>query len=310
MEIVIIGKPDFAGKIAQEIPSANFIELEERIFPDGEVCPRLLISTEQELKGTHAVIAMQLELNQCKNNYLISLLWTIYNVKRYNPVKITCFMPYHLYSRQDAEFRLGEPFSIQYLALALESAGLDSFLTINSHTYGKTKISHFFPNSQANELSAIPLLGEALKSKISSPKDVICFSPDEGAILLAKEAANALGTPHFCAIKKERDLNTGKITQSLVGLDIKIEDHSVMIIDDVVSSGGTMIGAVETLRDKGAKNVYLAYVHAVHSPIDFSRLLKVNPNLILTTNTVKSNIEGFTKVSIIPLIRDWILENS
>jgi hypothetical protein len=44
MEIVIIGKPDFAGKIAQAVPSANFVELEERIFPDGEVCPRLLIS--------------------------------------------------------------------------------------------------------------------------------------------------------------------------------------------------------------------------------------------------------------------------
>jgi ribose-phosphate pyrophosphokinase len=191
----------------------------------------------------------------------------------------------------------------------LESAGLDSFLTINSHVYGKSEISHYFPNSQAIDLSAIPLIAETLKSKIPSLKDVICFSPDEGAILLAKEAANALGTPYFSAIKKVRDRNTGEITQSLVGLDIDVDDYSVMIIDDVVSSGGTMIGAAKILKNKGAKNVYLAYVHAVHSPASFSKILEVDPTLVLATNTLKVHVEGLTTVSIIPLIRNWILEN-
>ncbi|MHA2202699.1 MAG: ribose-phosphate pyrophosphokinase-like domain-containing protein, partial [Candidatus Hodarchaeales archaeon] len=111
MDVILVGNPEFAGKIAEGLSSSAYIGIDERIFPDGEVCPRLLSFEENQLKGNHIVIAMQLKLDQPKNQYLISLLWTIYNVKRYNPARISCIMPYHLYSRQDRESRKGEPIS-------------------------------------------------------------------------------------------------------------------------------------------------------------------------------------------------------
>jgi len=310
LNIIIIGKPDFAGKIAERVPSSTFIEIKEKIFSDGEICPRILLSSETQLTENHVVVAMQLELNQPKNQYLISLLWTIYNVKQYNPAKISCFMPYHLYSRQDRESQKGESVSIKYLASALESAGINNFVTINSHIYGKAEINNFFLNSNAVDFSAISLLGNALKSYELSVNDFICFSPDEGALLLAKEVAKAIGSPFYGAIKKKRDPRTGEIIQDLVGIKVKIQNRSVLIIDDLVSSGGTMIGAAQILREKGARDVFFAYIHAVHSPENFKKMLTANPSLILSTDTIKTDINGLTTVSVIPILSNWILENS
>ncbi|MFX0208523.1 MAG: ribose-phosphate diphosphokinase [Candidatus Hodarchaeota archaeon] len=310
MVIVLIGKSNFAGKIAKSVPKSVFIEIEERIFPDNEICPRLLLSRENQLKGSHAVIAMQLKLNQPKNQYLVSLLWTIYNVKRYNPIRISCIMPYHLYSRQDRESRIGEPISSQYLALALESAGINDFVTFNSHTYGKVHINQFFTKSHASDLSAIPILGATLKSRLSNPEETICLAPDEGALFLAKEIAETINTSFFAAIQKHRDHETGEISQKLVGLPFEIKNRTIVIIDDMVSSGKTMIGAAKILKDEGAKEVIFAYIHAVHSPISFSTMQEVNPTLIIATDTIKTDISGLAKVSVVPLISTWIQENS
>ncbi|MHA1513254.1 MAG: ribose-phosphate pyrophosphokinase-like domain-containing protein, partial [Candidatus Hodarchaeales archaeon] len=101
MRVIVIGKRDFAEKLAKRITGATFLEIEERIFPDGEICPRLLITDKNELKDTHVVIALQLELTQSKNQYLIETLLTIQNVKRLRAKIVTCVMPYHIYSRQD-----------------------------------------------------------------------------------------------------------------------------------------------------------------------------------------------------------------
>ncbi|MFW9780255.1 MAG: ribose-phosphate diphosphokinase [Candidatus Heimdallarchaeota archaeon] len=302
MKKVIIGQETFAGKIAEEISSARFFQLEERIFPDGEVCPRILIPDASLLKDTHAVVALQLEQGQCANQYLVSLLWTLYNVKRYQPAKLTCIMPYHIYSRQDTEFRGGEPFSSRYLGQTLEAAGIDYFITINSHSYGKIELDHFFSSSYAVGLSAIPTLARALKSQLGSPEEALCFSPDEGALLLAKEAAQGLGSPYFGALKKKRDRETGIITQTFMGIDVPVEGHPVVIVDDLVSSGGTMIGAAELLREKGAMDIYFLYTHPVHTAERLKRILESKPRLAITSDSIKTNFDGMTIVSVIPLL--------
>ncbi len=310
MRIVLIGKLDFAGKIAELIPNSNFIEIEERVFPDGEVCPHFLLVDENQIKDNHAIVILQLGSDQPKNQYLISLLWTIYNIKRYQPAKITCIMPYHLYARQDRENRKGEPVSCRYMSLALEAAGMDAFMTLSSHIYGKADINEFFSKAKAYDISAIPHLVSSLKSHVSSPHEVICFSPDEGALRLAKEAANAINSPFYGAIKKKRDPDTGEITQSLSGTDVEIKNRSVLIIDDMVSSGGTMIGAAEILKEYGAKEVIFAYIHAVHSPYNFKNIIKADPSVVLATDTIKTNLDGLTTVSVIPLISNWIKQNT
>lgn len=306
MKLVILGRPDFAGIIADNIPNAVFVEIEERIFPDGEICPRILITEEELLQNAHAIIALQLSLSQPKNRYLISILLTIYNVKRFGAAKITCIMPYHLYSRQDRESRLGEPLSSRYLASMLEKAGIDNFLTINSHSYGKNPLSDFFRKAKATTISGIPLVAKAVKAKTNSTKDILCFSPDEGALMLAEEAANAIKSPYFGAIRKIRDSDTGKISQELVGIDITIKDREILIVDDLVSSGGTMIGAARLFRQQGAKAVYLAYIHGVYSEENFDNLKKENFQLLVTTDTIKSDFPTVIIISVIDLITEWI----
>ncbi|MHA1443526.1 MAG: ribose-phosphate diphosphokinase, partial [Candidatus Hodarchaeales archaeon] len=228
MRVIVIGKRDFAEKLAKRITGATFLEIEERIFPDGEICPRLLITDKNELKDTHVVIALQLELTQSKNQYLIATLLTIQNVKRLRAKIITCVMPYHIYSRQDRESRLGEPFSSKFLASMLESAGVNNFLTVNSHSYGKNPLKDFFSESLAISLSAIPLLSKAIRARINEKEDIICFSPDEGALKLAKEAAEAIDSPFYGAIRKSRDPKTGEISQELMGINVSIKNRDVI----------------------------------------------------------------------------------
>jgi ribose-phosphate pyrophosphokinase len=310
MDVILIGKPDFAGKIAETLPNSNFIEIEEKFFPDGEICPRILLSEKNQLLGNHVVIATRLKPGQSKNQHLISLLWTVYNVKRFNPARITCIMPYHLYSRQDRETRMGEPISSLYLALALESAGINDFVTFNSHTYGKVDINQFFSKSNAYDISAIPILGTELQSLLSSPKDAICLAPDEGALFMAKEVSDAMNSSHFAAVQKYRDPDTGEITQKLPNLPFKVKNRSIVIIDDIVSSGKTMVGAAKIIKEEGAKEVIFAYIHAVHSPKNFSTMQEANPSLIISTDTILTDISGLKTVSVTPLICNWIEKNS
>ena len=310
MKPIIIGKPEFAGKIAKTISDSYFIEIDERIFPDGEVCPRLLLTDEKKIKNQHAIVTLQLHSDQSKNQYLISLLLSIYNIKRFKPKKLSCIMPYHLYARQDRETRKGEPVSSRYMGSMLESAGIDAFMTLSSHIYGKAEIQSFFSKAKAEDISAIPHLARSISKYIEYPHEVICFSPDEGALRLAKEAAEAINSPHFGAIKKKRDSNSGEIVQTLVGIDIDLKNRTVLIIDDMVSSGGTMIGASNILKKKGVKEVIFAYIHAVHTDKSFLNIKKANPSIILTTDTIKTNFEDLTTQSIIPLISNWIKKNS
>jgi len=308
--MIVIGDRSFAGEIAKQLSDSFFIEIEEKKFPDGEICPRLLIPEDISIENNHVIFAQQLKSNQCKNDYLISLLWTIYNVKRYNPARLSCIMPYHIYSRQDRESRKGEPISLFYLADALENAGIDDFVVVNSHIFGKMPIKNVFKKAEAFDLSAITILGKALREQISNPEELICLAPDEGALLLAEEAAKAIKTPYYGAIHKERDPETGNIKQSLLGVDLEIDGRSFLIVDDLVSSGSTMIGAAKILLSRGARKVYFAYVHAVHTKENFNNILNVGAELILTTDTIDNKTSGLKIVSIIPLLVDWIKKQS
>jgi len=307
MELIIFGQSDFARQIADRIQNATFLAIEERTFPDGEICPRLVFTNENQLSGSHVVVVVQLGTDQNKNDYLISLLWTIYNIKQYNPERVSCIFPYHIYSRQDRETRRGEPISLQYLAEILESAGIDDFLTLNSHIFGKTDIQKIFSNSKAYDISAIPILMKGLQNHLSlEGEELICLSPDVGAISLAYAAATAIKSPLYGAIHKERDPNTGEVTQTLSKLNLEIKGRNFVVVDDLVSSGSTMIGAAKLLKQEGAKQVYFAYVHAVHSPSNFQKLLAVKPGGIFSTDTIRSTVEGLTTISIIPLLAEWI----
>ncbi len=309
MEIILVGKPDFAKKISEKIPGAVFLEIEDRKFPDGEICPRILIEKASTIQNAHTIVALQLIFSESINDYLISLFLIIKNLKRLGAVKITCIMPYHIYSRQDRETRRGEPLSSHFLASLLEDAGVNHFLTINSHSYGKNPLSHFFKKASSLSISAIPLLSRAVKEQSEINEEILCFSPDEGALKLAKEAAEAINSPYFGSLRKKRDLDTGEVTQELIGIDISLKDRTVLIIDDLVSSGGTMIGAAKILKQKGVKTIYLTYVHAVHSLENFNIIKKEDIQYFFSTDTIKTNFEGLTIISIIDLLSDWISMN-
>ncbi len=88
-----------------------------------------------------------------------------------------------------------------------------------------------------------------------------------------------------------------------------MEGHPVVIVDDLVSSGGTMMGAAELLREKGATDVHYLYTHPVHSNKWFKRILESKPRSVFASDTIKTSFDGMTIVSVVPLISTWLIQN-
>lgn len=306
-KIIFIGDKAFAGRLAEEIEDGVFIPFEKRKFADGEICPRLLLNSIDILENSHIILVPHLNLQvETINDYLISFLYIINTIKEFKPKRTSVVFPYHIYARQDKVFRPGEVHSVKILADLIESADVDDFITFTTHMDRNGEINTLFINSAPFNLSGFISLGNYLKKELSNPEEVAFIAPDGKALPWAKEMAQILGSYLFTVLQKKRDLNTGEILSQEFEDDLDVKDKIVVLVDDIVASGGSMVGAANILKSFGARDVIFAYVHAIHGQDSFDRLQSVNPLMIITTNSVNNNIEGLVTVDLVPQLLDFI----
>ncbi|MCW4044878.1 MAG: ribose-phosphate diphosphokinase [Candidatus Bathyarchaeota archaeon] len=282
---IIIGpaSKELAEKVA-ELTNAEKIPVAYKTFPDGEAYVRL----ESSVQGEHAVIVQTTCAPQDSN--LIQLAFLADAARRNGATKVTAVVPYLAYARQDKMFLQGENVSIETVGGMLASAGVNELITVNVH---QASALAKFPFS-ARSLSAIPLLAEYFVSK--GMRKAFVLSPDKGALHIAQQAQLVLGGG--CGhLEKQRDRYTGKTSQTGKGLDVKGE--SVIIFDDIISTGGTIVGAAKILRELGAAHVYTACVHPLLIGDAEKRILDAGVEEIVGTDSVPS---GASKVSLAPLI--------
>ncbi len=263
----------------QNIPVAS------KVFPDGESYVRLEGSVQSE-----NVAIVQTTCPPQQDGRLFQLAFMADAAKRGGAVKVTAVVPYLAYARQDKMFLSGEGISVETVARMLKAAGIDELLTINIHS--EQALEQFpFPSKT---VSAIPLLAKYFVDK--GFKGAFALSPDKGAMYIAKQAQEVLGgkAGH---LDKQRDRYNGQTKQTAEGLNVK--DQTVIIFDDIVSTGGTIVGAAKILREQGAKHVFCACVHGLLIGDAQKRILDAGVEEIVGTDSVPGSV---SKVSLAPVL--------
>jgi len=210
--------------------------------------------------------------------------------KRSGAKKVTAVVPYLAYARQDKMFLSGEGISVETVARMMNAAGIDELVTVNIHS--EPALAQFpFP---AKTLSAIPLLADYFIQK--GFRGAFALSPDKGAMYIAEQAQKVLGgdAGH---LDKQRDRYTGLTVQTAQGLNVK--GQTVIIFDDIISTGGTIVGAAKILREQGAKHVFCACVHGLLIGDAQKRILDAGVEEIVGTDSVPGSV---SKVSLAPLL--------
>jgi ribose-phosphate pyrophosphokinase len=191
-------------------------------------------------------------------------------------------MPYFPYARQDNIFRPGEPLSAKYVANLLEEAGAEAVYAVTVHLHRVGSFPGLFQKARGVNISGFKSLAEVLK-KVDLQNPYI-IAPDEEAMVWAKEVAEYLGTEDYTAFIKERDVETGEIKTTIKEIDI--EGRDAVVIDDIVSTGGTMANAVKAVKEMGARKVYSAFVHPVLVGNALDRIIGAGANEVIAADTL------------------------
>jgi ribose-phosphate pyrophosphokinase len=282
---IILGpaSKELGEKIAV-LSSIETVPVAAKTFPDGEAYVRL----EGKVQDEHVVIVQTTSPPQ--DNRLMQLAFVVNAAKRNGAKKTTAVVPYLAYARQDKIFLPGETISIEAVAEMLHVAGLDELIVVNVHE--KNAFTMFpFP---ARSLSAISLLAEHFVRR--GFKRAFAVAPDKGAMYIADEAKQILGGEDG-HLEKQRDRYTGQVNVAKKAFNVK--GSTVIIFDDIISTGGTIVSASKILKELGAERVFAACVHPLLIGDAEKKILDAGVEEIVGTDSVPSHV---SKVTLAPLI--------
>jgi len=223
-------------------------DVEMKTFPDGEIYVRIL----SDVCGKEALVVHSV----LDNNDLIESLLLLDALRDSGAKRIHAVFPYLAYMRQDKKFIKGEALSAKTI-LSLLDEKADRLTLINVHFLNGGG-AHVFHGIKLINLDALPLIAKYYAEKLDNP---LFVAPDMGARNAVSRAAEKTGC-EFDYLQKTR-LNGEEVEIKPKGLDV--EGMDVVILDDMISTGGTMIKASEALRQQGAKTINLGCVHGVFS---------------------------------------------
>jgi ribose-phosphate pyrophosphokinase len=235
------------------------------------------------------------------NDNLMELLIMIDACKRASAGRITAVMPYYGYGRTDKKNQPRVPITARLVADLLTAAGADRLLTIDLHA---GQIQGFF-NIPVDELTALPMLTEYFKAKEIPNLAVVAV--DIGISKVARDVAERLGAP--LAIIEKRRLGNDDSTETLNVIG-DMEHKTVLLFDDEIDTGGSIVAAAQALVGYGVKDVYCCVTHPLLSRDASQRIAKGNFQEVVVTDTVpvppnKRNGK-FTVLSVAPLLGEAI----
>lgn len=261
---------EIAKKLSKKL-KGNLIKTEIRIFPDGE--------SKITLKGKISkgkIIVVQSIFPPVDSN-LFQALSLISKAREYSS-EVVIVVPYLGYARQDREFLPGEIVSMKVLGQLFKGVGASKIIVVDIHS----KIGLKLFRIKSENVTAIPdLVGYFKKLNLKNP---LVISPDQGGKQRAKEFADEYKS-EFLALKKQRDRKTGKVQIKTENLD-EVQDRDLVIVDDMISTGGSIIKATEFLKKQKCKRVFVACTHALLIDNAEKKIRKAGVAKIISTNTI------------------------
>jgi ribose-phosphate pyrophosphokinase len=261
---------ELAKKLSKKL-NANLIQTELKIFPDGE--------SKITLKGNfHRSITVVVQsIYPPVDSNLIQALAMI-SKARENSSEVIAVIPYLGYSRQDREFLPGEIVTMKVLGKLFKGAGASKIIVTDIHS----KIGLKQMGLKSKNVSAIPELVKYFrKLKLKNP---LIVSPDQGGIERAKEFAREIKLD-FIALQKVRDRKTGKV--QIKNQNIKeVKNRDLIVVDDMISTGGSIVKATEFLKKQNCKDVFVTCTHALLINDAEKKIKKAGVTEIVSTNSI------------------------
>lgn len=263
-------------------------------FSDGEI----FVNIDETVRGRDVFIIQP----TCTpvNDNLMEVLILIDAFKRASAGRINAVIPYYGYARQDRKTKAREPITAKLVADLLTVAGIDRVITMDLHA---GQIQGYF-NIPVDHLSGVPILAEYFKDIVD--KETVIVSPDLGGVTRARNFANLLDLPIAIIEKRRPKANVSEV-MNVIG---DIEGKNVVLIDDIIDTGGTITKAAQVLKTFGAKAVYACATHPVLSGPAIERIQDSVIEKFIIANTIplldNKKIDKIEVVSVAPIFAEAI----
>ncbi len=271
------GNPGLARELADAL-HMPLMPIYKRQFPNQETYIRL----PDDLRGEDVILVTTAYPHP--NERIIELLLAADCAKRAGASRVSAVVPYMAYGRQDRIQIPGEPVSSLTLANALKAAGVDSLYVADFHN---PLLLQSFPLASLNVMTA-SLLGSYVKERYSLNDPLVLIpgakSLDDQTLIRAKLAAQALGSQTYTAYLKRRDPHTGELFTETRPLGVKGRD--VLIIDDEISTGMTVLNAIKALNEEEVGDIIVACTHGVFADEAAEKIASLGTKDIISTDSI------------------------
>ena len=285
-------------QLAKEIADYLGVEVgksEATRFSDGEV----QVKINESVRGADVFVIQP--TGPPVNENLMELLVMIDAVRRASARRITAVLPYYGYARQDRKARARDPITAKLVANILSASGVRRVLTMDLHA---GQIQGFF-DIPVDHLPGVPILAEHFKQ--ANLENVVVVSPDLGGVTRARDLAERIGASIAIIDKRRPEPNMVEIT-NIIGA---INDKTVIMVDDIIDTAGTIALGAEALKKWGVNDIYVCCTHGVLSGPALQRLEEAPVKEMVITNTIpipaEKMISKIKILSVAPLLGEAII---
>lgn len=262
-------------KLAQSISAILKRELCEpvSIFSDGEI----RVKIQPNLRRRHVFIIQP--TSPPVNDHLMELIFMIDAAKRASASEIIVVMPYFGYARQDRKEMPRVPISASVVSSMIERAGASRILTVDIHS---EQAEGFFNGPWDNVYGSYSLLPAIRSEKLPH---LIVASPDKGGVVRATGYARLLQAAGIAVVYKERDIAVSNKSEALDMIG-EVKGRNVLLVDDMLDTGGTLVNAASLLKKQGAESIRVAVTHGIFSGNALSRINESVIEEVIITDTI------------------------